>query len=421
MSELRVVSDTETEIANISNEEENNEELTSYSKKIDILSESVKETNTLLENLASTEDRLANEDIIVQEKNWLEERTRQQREAEDTYRKELIEKQKLLDERRKTQADNFYDNKKLQYYNRMHEAEQTELIYSLHGISSDKVEGMREYKNALFQGAAVMLFFTGLALSVYSYFKFGVESSTFLILIALLATQTALLPKSYEVKAGIYGRICRILSLLPTPLMGLIVASNSLHFLPGILMLEIASAMALTLCFIGAFGFYVRNPYRKTRGLLRKASLDIKDIKKTASKTVKKNIKLRKKLELKLQKKKDKQESQLERLKAKEKNKLDKKKRLEEEKAGKLALKLELQKEKHERMEELLEVKRLNKEKSKELRNDKIIVFKERIAGIWSKKKTEVSDENETSTDNLLNDNDEKNENEEISKERIDA
>ena len=391
MSELRIVSDTDTEIANI----ENNEEATSYSKKIDMLSESIKETNRLLENLASTEDKLANEDIIVQEKNWLEERSKEQRAAEDAYRKELMEKQRLLDEKRKVQAESFYDNKKLQYYNKMHEAEQTELIYSIHGISSDKVEGMKEYKNAIFQGAAIILFFTGLALSVYSYVKFGVESSTFLISVALLASQTALLPRSGEYKPSLYGKICGFLSLIPTPVIGLIVASNSILDLPKMLMLQIASGMAVVLCFLGAVSFYMRNPYRRTRSLVRKANLDIRDIKKTASKTVKKNIKIRKKLELSLQKKKDKQESQLERLRAKEQSRIDKKKRLEEARAKKLAIKLQLEKEKRDRIEELLEVKRQNHEKSKELINDKIINFKESLTGIWNKKENESIGEEE--------------------------
>lgn len=348
------------------------------SGKIDDLSSEVEATTQELEKLKSLETRLETEDIVVQEKNWLEERTREQRLAEDRYREELFEKQRMLEEKRKTQTEAFAQNKQMKVYNQMHEEEQNDLIYALHGVSSDMIEGMGEYKNALFQGMAIILLLTGAAICGITAYMYGFQSKIFLACIALLAANTTLLPRENfgKLQGGLYNGLSKLLFILPTPVMGVLLVTQSME--PAIfnLIMEWLGVGVAALCLYGALGFCLRNPYRSMRKLVRAARADIKDLKKTASKTVKKNIKTREKMENKLLKRKEKQENKLETLKKKEQDKIERIKKREEEKSQKIAAKLLIEKEKQERREEIAEARRANREKNKELYDQKIASFK---------------------------------------------
>ncbi len=372
-----------------------NEITTKLTDKIDDLSDAVENTNRELEELQSIESRLANEDVVVQEKNWMDERAREQREAEDTYREELFEKQKLLEEKRKELSEKFTQNKQMKTYNQMHDDEQTELVYALHGVSSDMIEGMQEYKNALFQGAAIILLLTGAVICAATAYMYGVKSEIFLVSIALFAANTTLLPRESfgKIQGGLYNGICKLLCILPTPAMGALLILNSVEPSIYTMCIEWAGIVVAGLCLFGALGYMFRNPYRSMRHAVRAAKSDVKDLKKTASKTVKKNKKTREKLESKLLKRKEKQEGKLERLKSREAEKIEKLKNKEaervaklkakeEEKTKKLAAKLEIENEKKARAEELAETRRVNREKYKELYGQKITNFKLRFASL---------------------------------------
>ena len=236
MQELRVVE--KDEIIEESSEEVIEEKVTekvedsnTFSEKIDVLSDEVDATNKELEKLKSLETRLETEDIVVQEKNWLEERTREQRLAEDIYREELFEKQKMLEEKRKTQTEAFAQNKQMKIYNQMHEDEQNELVFALHGVSTDMMEGMQEYKNALFQGAMIILLLTGAVICGVTAYTVGIKSNLFIACIALFATNTALLPRESfgKLSGGLYNGLCKILCIIPTPVMGVLLITNSVE------------------------------------------------------------------------------------------------------------------------------------------------------------------------------------------------
>lgn len=322
-----------------------------------------------VENKESME-KLISEDVMIQEGNWLEEAANKQREAEDKYREELIEKQKILEEKRREQASTIYGNKQLAFYNEMHEREQTDLIYSLNGLSNDKIEGMKEYKNALYQGAQIILFLTGVALLVYEYVALGLYSEIFLMSLALFATQIALMPKGKS--EGVLDKVCKVLGILPVPAMGVLLASTSLAYIPQTMVMEIEAIAIVALSLVASLSLFIRNPYRSARGQMHKANAELKELKKSAVKAVKHNTKARQKLEAKQRK--------------------------EEEKAKKVALKLELEEERRKKSEELLEAKRATREKYKELYSEKIINFKERLLGVGKKKEEipEAEDVNET-------------------------
>lgn len=417
MQELRVVKadelveddsiDNEEVVEAIAETEAEEAKKTSYSDKIEDLSSEVEATNKELEELKSLDTRLETEDIVVQEKNWLEERTREQRLAEDRYREELFEKQKMLEEKRKTQTEAFAQNKQMKVYNQMHEEEQNELIYSLHGVSSDMIEGMREYKNALFQGAAVILLLTGVAICGVTGYMYGMKSDIFLACVALLAVNTTLLPRENfgKIQGGLYNRLSKFLFIIPAPVMGALLVTRSVW--PEIygMAMNWLGIGVVALCMFGALGFCLRNPYRSMKKMVRAAKSDIKDLKRTASKTVKKNIKARAKLESKLLKRKEKQENKLDYLKRKEQDKIEKIKKKEEEKSQKLAAKILIEKEKQARREEIAETRKANREKNKELYGQKIASFKARFkksdkVATDDAKALEDKDNKEVDTDN---------------------
>lgn len=374
------------------------EETSVLSEKIEDLEDEVNETNKELEELQSIDSKLENEDVVVQEKNWLEERAREQRKAEDTYREELFEKQKLLEQKRREMSESFAQNKQMKVYNQMHDEEQNDLIYELHGVSVDMIDGMREYKNALFQGAILILLLTGMVICAYMGFLYGMRSELFHACIALFACNIALLPRESfgKIQGGLYNGICKFLCVLPTPVMASLIFIKSTYPTIYVYAMEWFGVAVGVICLIGALGYCLRNPYRSMRHAVRAANADIKDLKKTASKTVKKNKKTRAKLESKLLKKKEKQEDKLERLKLKEQGRIDKLKKKEEEKSRKLAARLQIENEKKERAEELAEARRVNREKYKELYGQKVSNFKMKF---MRNKSTSIVENNETESE----------------------
>lgn len=330
----------------------------------------VEDTKRELEELTSLESRLESEDLIVQEKNWLEERTKAQRDMEDTQREELYQKQKLLEEKRKQQAERLVQNRQMQLYNQMHEAEQADQIYGLNGISLDKVEGMVEYKNALYQGISLAMFIVAIAICVAAYCLCGVESVLFFAMLALTGAQTSILlhEDSGKLQGGLYGFTCRVLGIMATPIMALLLV---LHQIPGVPMSYVyygCAIFAVALYLIGGGDFFIRNPYKATGRAAKRAKQEIRELKHSAAKTVKKNQKLRHRLEARLVKKQQRQERLLDRLKSRE-----------QERAQRLSKRLEHELDRREQYQQLIELRRQNREQKALLRKQKLVDFKERI------------------------------------------
>ena len=94
----------------------------------------------------------------IQRAEWIHEQVKLQREAEDEAWEKIMEEQKLLTERRRSIDADINSNKELKRYHEDCMEDITDQVYSLHGISVDKLEGIKEYKNALFRGEAFIVF-----------------------------------------------------------------------------------------------------------------------------------------------------------------------------------------------------------------------------------------------------------------------
>lgn len=359
------------------------------------LTKDLDETTAKLQEINDYESQFLNEDLIVQEREWLQRKIEESRKAEDKEREELFEKQKILNEMRRDQNEYFAQSKEMQTYNKMHEEEQRDLVYALHGVSVDKYEGMKEYKNALYQGAQISLSIINLGLCVAAAFMFGYASVIFITFVALFASQITLLPREHHGKLNnsLYSIVSKILSFMSTPFMAAVLICEYTGIFDVDLMIGICASAVIVFSLFGCLDYYVRNPYREARSQCRAAKNDLKKLKINAVKTVKKNQKLRVKLENKLLKRKEKQESKLDKLKEKEELKFNKSKSREEEKAEKIRVKLEKEKERKDKYEEILAIKKENRNKRKELINLKIIDFKEKLEKIKNKKEIENTPE----------------------------
>lgn len=290
--------------------------------QVDELFTKLETTNSKLTELASIENKIHDEDLIVQEREWMLNRMEEQRAIEDRQREEIFEKQRKLDEMRKEQTEFLAQSKQMKIYNQMHEEEQRDQIYAIHGVSVDKFQGMKEYKNALYQGAQIILLFIDIVLCAGAAFLYGYSSNVFALFAALFAARISLLPREHkgELKQSLYSFISKIFSFLPTPLMIAILVVKETSLFDLNLAILICTIAVIVLASFGALDYYCRNPYREDRKACKEAKLDIKNLEKDAKKAVKKNIKLRQKLEAKLLKQKEKQETAI--VKAKEREEL---------------------------------------------------------------------------------------------------
>ena len=89
----------------------------------------------------------------IQRAEWIHEQVKLQREAEDEAWEKIMEEQKLLTERRRSIDADINSNRELKRYHEDCMEDITDQVYSLHGISVDKLEGIKEYRNPSFSAS----------------------------------------------------------------------------------------------------------------------------------------------------------------------------------------------------------------------------------------------------------------------------
>lgn len=98
------------------------------------------------------------ESMRVQKTEYIRQQMRKRQENEDALMVQLLEEQRVIDGLQKKINENLDQTKASSQYNKEFKESMNAQIYALHGISEDKLEGMREYKNAYYQGSAFSLF-----------------------------------------------------------------------------------------------------------------------------------------------------------------------------------------------------------------------------------------------------------------------
>ena len=130
----------------------------------------------------------------IQRAEWIHEQVKLQREAEDEAWEKIMEEQKLLTERRRSIDADINSNRELKRYHEGCMEDITDQVYSLHGISVDKLEGIKEYKNALFRGEAFIVFCISVIMAAIVAYAYGPTSQLCLYILMW----SAIVPKAKE-------------------------------------------------------------------------------------------------------------------------------------------------------------------------------------------------------------------------------
>ncbi len=275
----------------------------------------------------------------IQRAEWIHEQVKLQREAEDEAWEKIMEEQKLLTERRRSIDADINSNRELKRYHEDCMEDITDQVYSLHGISVDKLEGIKEYRNALFRGEAFIVFCISVIMAAIVAYAYGPTSQLCLYVLMCVGAEGALLSQKRK----------NILFFIPLILIAAEMAGYKLYpqYLEYVTM--VGEALALLLMMIGTVGYFVHNPYRKDRKNIKAAKSDLKELHKVAKKSVKKNKKSRIKNEAK--------EAKLAAKQVKRETKAAIKEQKRQNKLAKKQAKYELKEKKRQQKSERVELK----------------------------------------------------------------
>lgn len=313
-----------------------------------------RQVTTELENQAVhnvepvNEHKDINESERIQRAEWIHDQVKLQREREDETWEKIMEEQKLITERMRSIDDDISRNRELERYHEGCLEDITDQVYSLHGVTTDKLEGMTRYKNAKFQGEATVVFVMSIMIAAIAAYAYGVTSQVCMFMLLCIGAEGALLSGPHK-KRNLLGGIFRTLFFVPVILMAAEVISFKYYESYYEYVTMIGEVAAILLVVIGTATYFLYNPYRKDKKYVKEAQADLKELHKAARKSVKKNQKLRMKNEAKDQKvqaKLAKKEAKYERRQQKHQLKMEKREFKSEQKKKKMEMKTELKRSK---------------------------------------------------------------------------
>lgn len=226
------------------------------------------ETQTPQQTVDAQQVVIPQESERIQRAEWIHEQVKLQREAEDEAWEKIMEEQKLLTERRRSIDADINSNRELKRYHEDCMEDITDQVYSLHGISVDKLEGIKEYRNALFRGEAFIVFCISVIMAAIVAYAYGPTSQLCLYVLMCVGAEGALLSQKRK----------NILFFIPLILIAAEMAGYKLYpqYLEYVTMA--GEALALLLMMIGTVGYFVHNPYRKDRKNIKAAKSDLQGI-----------------------------------------------------------------------------------------------------------------------------------------------
>lgn len=315
-------------------------------EKENIIDSAEPENNSMTQKTQTPQQTVDAQQIVIpqeseriQRAEWIHEQVKLQREAEDEAWEKIMEEQKLLTERRRSIDADINSNRELKRYHEGCMEDITDQVYSLHGISVDKLEGIKEYRNALFRGEAFIVFCISVIMAAIVAYAYGPTSQLCLYVLMCVGAEGALLSQKRK----------NILFFIPLILIAAEMAGYKLYpqYLEYVTMA--GEALALLLMMIGTVGYFVHNPYRKDRKNIKAAKSDLKELHKVAKKSVKKNKKSRIKNEAK--------EAKLAAKQVKRETKAAIKEQKRQNKLAKKQAKYELKEKKRQQKSERVELK----------------------------------------------------------------
>ena len=248
------------------------------------------------------------ENIRVQKAAYVKERLEQQHAEEKAALEQLFQEQKVIDNMRESMADSMGQTAETRKYNEEFKERINAQIYAMYDVSPDKLEGMREYKNAYYRGFAASFFLLSVALTLFCGLVYDFSSQLCLLMLACTAIEGALLAQDQN-RSKLLNLFCRALCLLLFPLMTAIFVCFEMGYAEYALFLPYISIGGICVSVIGTVSYFLYNPYRQVKKKLSRAKKQIDGIERTAEKQVRKNQRLRvkeEKIALKARKKEEK-------------------------------------------------------------------------------------------------------------------
>ncbi len=246
-------------------------------------------------------EKLQTENMRVQRAEWVRQELVRRHQMEEEQLEQLIEEQKILDGLNR----DIDEELKRTEENRIYYAQQKEKlytqVYALHGLSGDKLQGMREYKNAYYKGIAFGMFLLSVMLTVMCGVLHGIIAQITLFMAFYTGVEGALLTRDRD-RGRALGALCRMLYVLLFPVMLAAFALYELNQPVYDMLVPYAVVAAAVLLLLGTVSYFLYTPYREDKKNVGAAKSTLKDIESRAARAVKKNQRLRKKAEEKDQK-----------------------------------------------------------------------------------------------------------------------
>ncbi|MBD5494246.1 MAG: hypothetical protein HDR12_07695, partial [Lachnospiraceae bacterium] len=165
------------------------------------------------ENSNLSENANPDNSLKVQKTAYIKQQMERQRAAEDARLEYLMKEQEVIDGLRETIDDSMWQTEDVRKYNREFQEQMNMQIYEAHGITADKLTGMKEYKNALYRGAATVMFLLSLAMTILCGALFGFNEDVCILMFAYSAMEGTLLFRK-EKQFPVLDIICRTFYML---------------------------------------------------------------------------------------------------------------------------------------------------------------------------------------------------------------
>lgn len=215
----------------------------------------------------------------------LQEEAERQNEIERLRSRRIRQEQEYIDRMSLKVDEHLRNTKEEQKYNEEFEERIRYEVYRMHGISEDKLQGMTEYRNAWYQGAAFALFFLSLVLFVLCGVLHGFGSEVTIFMAFYTAIEGALLSNGKK-QSAILDILAKMLYLLLFPVMMVVFVCYELGFAEYAYFVPVFTVAGVVVLLVGAVSYFIYDPYRKDRRNRKKANSYIREIEKAALKEI---------------------------------------------------------------------------------------------------------------------------------------
>lgn len=230
----------------------------------------------------------------IQKTEYIRQQMLKRRAMEDALMEDLKQEQSVIDSFRDQINDGLIQTEELSRYNQEFRENMTEQIYLLHGISKDKLEGMKECKNAFRRGYSIILFLLSTALTVLCGALYGFHSEICLLMLAVTGIEGAMLAQDNSLDHyPVLRLINRVLFPLLFPLMMTMFVCFVMGFAPFDFLLPYIAMAGIVILFLSAVPYFIYDPYKGMGKHMRDARAEIKAVEKVAKKEISKNQRIR--------------------------------------------------------------------------------------------------------------------------------